>query len=319
VNLISKETFSQIRKICPFRLTGNKKDYIIVGSDSGRITILEANLEKREFIKIHQETFGKTGVRRIVPGEYIASDPKGRAIIIAAVEKQKFVYITGRDSENKMTISSPLEAHKSHSICFDLVGLDVGYENPLFACLEVDYGDMEDENAPVNTEEYQKLLVFYEMDLGLNHVVRKNYEKVHNSASLLVPIPGGNEGPGGVLVFCEDFLVYKKSTAGHEERLTPYPRRKDYYHQTGFKLDNNDQNYSKRGVMMVSYSIFKKKDLFFILVQSELGDVFKITLEYTGENVHGVVMQYFETIPVTVSLCIFPNGYLFAASEVSNQ
>ena len=52
--------FGQIRKIAPFRLTGNKKDYIIVGSDSGRIVILEANLEKREFVKIHQETFGKT-------------------------------------------------------------------------------------------------------------------------------------------------------------------------------------------------------------------------------------------------------------------
>ena len=38
---------------------------------------------------------------------------------------------------NKLTISSPLEAHKSHTIVFDTCSVDVGYENPLFAVLEV--------------------------------------------------------------------------------------------------------------------------------------------------------------------------------------
>ena len=38
-----------------------------------------------------------------------------------------------------MTISSPLEAHKSHTIVYDTVSVDVGYENPLFAVLEVLY------------------------------------------------------------------------------------------------------------------------------------------------------------------------------------
>jgi len=64
-----------------------KKDFLVVGSDSGRIVILEYDLEKKCFIKIHQETFGKTGARRIVPGEFLASDPKGRAIMIGAAEK----------------------------------------------------------------------------------------------------------------------------------------------------------------------------------------------------------------------------------------
>ena len=60
---------------------------MVVGSDSGRIVILEFDLEKKAFVKIHQETFGKTGSRRIVPGEYLATDPKGRAIMIGAAEK----------------------------------------------------------------------------------------------------------------------------------------------------------------------------------------------------------------------------------------
>lgn len=38
-----------------------------------------------------------------------------------------------------MTISSPLEAHKSNTLVYHMVGVDVGFENPMFACLEIDY------------------------------------------------------------------------------------------------------------------------------------------------------------------------------------
>ena len=57
-------------------------DYLAIGSDSGRIVVLEYNPEKNVFEKVHQETFGKSGCRRIVAGQYIAADPKGRAIMI---------------------------------------------------------------------------------------------------------------------------------------------------------------------------------------------------------------------------------------------
>ena len=58
------------------------RDYILVGSDSGRIVILEYIKDGNYFKKIHQETFGKSGCRRIVPGQYMAADPKGRACMI---------------------------------------------------------------------------------------------------------------------------------------------------------------------------------------------------------------------------------------------
>lgn len=79
------------------------------------------------------------GCRRIVPGQYLACDPRGRAVMVGAVEKQKLVYILNRDSAARLTISSPLEAHKTHTIMFHMCGVDVGFENPIFACLEVDY------------------------------------------------------------------------------------------------------------------------------------------------------------------------------------
>lgn len=162
-------------------------DYVVVASDSGRIVILEYNPQKNTFDKVHQETYGKTGCRRIVPGQYLAADPKGRAIMIGAVEKQKLVYILNRDSAANLTISSPLEAHKSHTVHHAMVAVDVGFENPMFAALEVDYADADTDPTGEAAQEAEKTLTYYELDLGLNHVVRKWSDVVDPKANLLVP------------------------------------------------------------------------------------------------------------------------------------
>ena len=47
----------------------------------------------------------------------------------------------------------------------------------------------------------------YELDLGLNHVARKWSEPVDNGANLLIPVLGGGDGPGGVLICAENFIV----------------------------------------------------------------------------------------------------------------
>ena len=49
------------------------------------------------------------------------------------------MYILNRDAQARLTISSPLEAHKSNTLVYHMVGVDVGFENPTFACLEIDY------------------------------------------------------------------------------------------------------------------------------------------------------------------------------------
>jgi hypothetical protein len=169
--------------------------------------------------QVHQETFGRSGCRRIVPGQYLACDPKGRAVMIAAVEKQKFVYVLNRDAAANLTISSPLEAHKSHNVVFSVAALDCGFDNPVFATIELDYSEADQVGrggrgwgegwawgwvgstaggagsaagphrshcvacpppAPLPPRQdpsgeaaasAQKQLVYYELDLGLNHVV----------------------------------------------------------------------------------------------------------------------------------------------------
>lgn len=43
------------------------------------------------------------------------------------------VYVLNRDTASRLAISSPLEAHKSHAIIFHTCGVDVGFDNPIFA------------------------------------------------------------------------------------------------------------------------------------------------------------------------------------------
>ncbi|CAG8434541.1 5348_t:CDS:10 [Diversispora eburnea] len=303
--LLTHDVFGIIRSLTPFRLTGGSKgvrffnkldellrklflkikNYIIVGSDSGRVVILEYNPIKNKFDKIHQETFGKSGCRRIVPGQYLAVDPKGRSVMIGAIEKQKLVYILNRDSAANLTISSPLEAHKSHTLVHHCIGLDVGYENPVFACLE--------------------MLTYYELDLGLNHVVRKWSDPVDARANMLFAVPGGNDGPSGVLVCSENFITYKHQRV--PELRVPIPRRR------------NPLEDPSRGLIIVAGVMHKMKGVFFFLLQSEEGDIYKITLDYEDDKVNAIKIKYFDTVPIAASLCILRAGFLFVASEFGNH
>ncbi|KAL2937533.1 hypothetical protein RDABS01_020982 [Bienertia sinuspersici] len=299
--VVSVEMFGAIRSLAQFRLTGSKKDYIVVGSDSGRIVILEYNKLTNSFDKIHQETFGKSGCRRIVPGQYLAVDPKGRAVMVGACEKQKLVYVMNRDTAARLTISSPLEAHKSHTITYSICGVDCGFDNPIFAAIEMDYSDSDQDSTGLSAAEAQKHLTFYELDLGLNHVTRKWSEPIDNGANMLITVPGGGDGPGGVLVCAENFVIYKNQ--GHPDVRALIPRREDLP--------------AERGVIMVS--VARHKSLSFILVQSEYGDIFKVTLEHGNEGVTELKIKYFDTIPVTCSMCVLKPGYLFAASEFGDH
>lgn len=223
--LLTEEVFAIVRCLQSVRLTGSSKDYIVVGSDSGRIAILEYNVQKNQLEKVHQETMGKTGCRRIVPGQYLATDPKGRAFMVGAVEKQKLVYILNRDSQARLTISSPLEAHKSNTICFGLTGIDVGFENPLFASLEVDYEEVDQDHTGQVAKETKQSITFYELDLGLNHVVRKYSDQLDHYANMMIAVPGGSEGPSGVLICCENYLIYK-NFGDQVDIKCPIPRRR---------------------------------------------------------------------------------------------
>ncbi|KDQ21634.1 hypothetical protein BOTBODRAFT_26066 [Botryobasidium botryosum FD-172 SS1] len=310
--VLAQDVFATIRSLAAFRLTGGTKDYVIVGSDSGKIVILEYDSKTNAFNSLHQETFGKSGSRRIVPGQYLATDPKGRSVMISAVEKAKLVYILNRDAAANLTISSPLEAHKNHAIIHHIIGVDVGFENPLYAALEVDYSESDQDPTGEAFNNAEKMLTFYELDLGLNHVVRKWSEPTDPRANMLVQVPGGQsatsdrfDGPSGVLVCCEDHIIYRHMDV--PQHRVPIPRRKQ---QVGD---------SSRGLIIVASVMHKMKGAFFFLLQSEEGDLYKVTIEHEEEEVRALKIKYFDTVPVASSLCILKSGFLFVASEFGNH
>ena len=49
--------------------------------------ILDYDPKTTSFIKLHQSTFGKSEAQRIVPGQYLAIDPKGRSVMISAMDR----------------------------------------------------------------------------------------------------------------------------------------------------------------------------------------------------------------------------------------
>ncbi len=103
--------------------------------------------------------------------------------------------------------------------------------------------------------EAQKQLVLYELDLGLNHVIRKSSEPVDNGANLLIPVPGGEDGPGGVLFCAENYLIYMKD--GMPETIQAViPRRNTLR--------------GDRGVLIVAWAKHQVKTMFFFLLQVRL-------------------------------------------------
>lgn len=289
-------------------------DYLIVTSDSGRITILQYLAEKNAWDRMQLETFGKSGARRVVPGQYLAIDPEGRACMIASLEKNKLVYNMNRsqEKENAVLISSPLEAHKSQTLVFSLVALSVGWENPTFATLEVDYTDCDHDPSGAAYENVQKKLVYYQVDLGTNHVVRSWTDTVDRTASKLIQVPGGKKGPGGVLVCGEENVTYRHSNTYTSDPqpafFVPIPRRR------GGVQDPN----RKRSIVAAAQANVKEGPIF--LLQTEDGDIFTVRIKTEKApggffDVRGITIKYFGTAPVASRLCIFHPGYLFVASE----
>ena len=319
------ETRSVLRNMTAVRLDGSKRDIVAIGSDSGCLSVLD--FENGHGKTLHCPAYGKTQCRRGTPGQYVASDPKGRAVLVAALEKRKLVYVLNSDSKGKPTIASPLEAHRSRTVTLDVVGVDNGYDNPIFAALELQYPEYDPNESSQNmfskssteptksrhqleVDQVEKQLAYYELNLGLNHVSRIWATRVHRSACCLAAVPGGVDNPGGVLVGGEDWIHYHHDSLDDSTVIAaPVPRR---------ALHPPD-----KGILVQSITLFRqKKRSFFALAQTELGDVFKVTLQLDKkdkEKVIGMTVALLDTLPVGNSLNITKLGMLFIASEYGDH
>ncbi|KAG0137750.1 CPSF A subunit region-domain-containing protein [Tuber indicum] len=264
--VLTIDVFGIIRCLAAFRLAGSSTDYVIVGSDSGLNT----------FHQQHLAAFRKSRVRRVIPEQFPLNN--------------KLVNGLNRNAQVEPTISSPLEAHKPHIPVFALVSLDVGYDNPVFAAREVDYGESDQDATGVAYVNVEKMLVNYELDIRLNHVVRKWPDTVDRSANILFQVPGGADGPWDFLVSGEDSIYYR-----HNGRST-------------------------HRVPILRHVMHGMRGAFIFLLQTEDADLLKLTLDYDDESgVSRIKVEYFDTVPIASSLFILKSGFLFVVSEGGNQ
>ncbi|KAJ2719436.1 pre-mRNA-splicing factor rse1 [Coemansia sp. Benny D115] len=286
----SMPAFARIRSLATLRLPGSSRDVVLVSSDSSAALIMECT-DQGHFRILQMHEFARTGLRRSVPGQYIAADPQGRAFMVAAIEKSKLVYVVTRDAEAGVLLRSPLEANRSQAICVDITGVDVGYENPVFAALEIEEGGA--------------AVAHYELDLGLNHVVRRWSRAVADTANRLIPLPGGDSGPGGVLVCSEGVIQYCSPAIAASQ---PLPR---------VEIPRRTDQETKRAQLIVASAVHRMRAAFFILAQTEAGDLFKVTVVQDGESgqVNALGISYFDTIAPASCLCILRAGFLFAGSS----
>ncbi|WPH03421.1 Hypothetical protein R9X50_00630100 [Acrodontium crateriforme] len=305
--IAEQDVFGIVRGVAAFRIPGTTMDQLVVSSDSGRVVLLNYDPERNSFKKVHQETFGKSGIRRTVPGQYLASDPRGRCFMLASTEKNKVVYIVNRNSEGGILISSPHEANQWASLTFATCAVDTGWEHPIFAALEVDYTDSDSDPSGDAYAAREKQLVYYTVDLGLNHVVKSWSDTVDYTANMIFGVPGGSDGPSGVLVCCEDRIYYRHDK--NNPLCIAIPRR------TGPTEDK------ERKRQIVAGCLHKARGTFFFLLQTEDGDVFKLTMEIqegTSQPLE-MTLKYYETYPVARQIVLSKKGYLYVSAENGNN
>jgi hypothetical protein len=140
------------------------------------------------------------------------------------------------------------------------------------------------------------------MDFGMNTVIRKKETTVDPTAHMLIPVPAAPEGPGGLLIVLEDYLLYKSNT---EDHMVRFPLRKD--------------RPLSRKTQFTCHCQYKFKGFFF-LISSELGDIFKIEfllrdIKEDKKEFVSLKIEYFDTAPILTSMSLTKNGFLFCAAE----
>jgi len=338
--LISLETFSHIRKIAPMKDTYTKKDNLVVLSDSGKLVIFEIDIDKKKFIRINQEIYGKSGCRRLTPGEYLAIDNKSRAIMIGGIEKEKFVYIfkeinnnlilnanleenkniniNNNDNDyNRKIISSPLEVFTPQHICYDIISLEVGYANPIFVSLEVKYNSTQDwvnSNYEFNKDnQYQKKILLYQVEIKNNYVVKMLEHYIDNSAYSLFSINYEKKNEisqnkyliNNFLIFCKGFFYLCNIK---ENKINKFEK---------YFFDKNKE------IIIINKSEYKnieKEDEFNLLCQSQIGNIYLINFKISNhprEIFNISINSIFNCLPGSTMAII--NNILFLGKETSNS
>ena len=258
---------------------GSNHDFVALTADSGNITVVD--LFENRVSRVFSFPFAKVGMRRHEPGFYLCVSPCGRSIFAAAIERHKVAWSVSQSETGRPVISAPIEPSRSKAFVFGGCAMDVGYECPRFAFIE--------KVAKTGA----KRLVMYEIDTGINCVLKKAEIDILGSAFHLVQVPGKLfDCPGGVFVCGYGSVQYV--TSDGDVSLIPLPVRR------GHEL-----------AKIVASATFRKEKQWFVLLQNQFGDLLIAQANPTGE----IEIAYFDTVPVATSLSILRQGVLAVFAE----
>eukprot|EP00835_Amoeboradix_gromovi_P001429 NODE_65_length_23997_cov_0.327601.p1 type:complete len:1020 gc:universal NODE_65_length_23997_cov_0.327601:13028-16087(+) len=264
------------------KLPGTTTDLIALTTDSGYFHVFQ--LINLVLTKVHSEPFGRSGIRKSVPNIYAAVDPKGRAVMTSAIDSVHTTFILNF-MDNKHVISSPLLCKSNKSIIFNMCGVDVGFNNPVFCVLACHY-----EDALQNPDWYNYLpkhCHFYELDLGLNTMLLQHSQLVDSQSNLVVQVP---MPASGVIVASRNRLTYIHPSSESIESDLPI----------------DDSLTGIVDVVVNCISLFKSKKQFFYILQLSNGHVFK--LEFVENEFK---WYYLIKIPNCNNIVIFKSGYIY--------
>eukprot|EP00960_Hanusia_phi_P004012 117927-Hanusia_phi.AAC.2 len=304
LSLCNMDCFAIIRALAASKLPGYDKDCIFLTSDSGKLAMVEYNYNMNQFERIYLETYGRSGCRRMVPGQHLAIDSYGRALVIGSLEKNVVGFQLQLDDANQIVLLPPIRSSSPQRVFVCFTSLDRREDlPPMFASIEVDYVD----NSADELQEAvvtSKRVCFYEIDAGSNTMEVRYNDFIDNSSNLLIPVFNQLSGLFGVLICAENKIALKSPVT--DEVVLLIPRR--------------NMLALEQSLMITSYVLMGiQDDMSIFFAQNDIGDLYKITvsLRESVESVLGI--EYLDTLPVAQSMIIVRDQYLMLCSEFGNH
>lgn len=266
-----------------------------------------------------------------------------------------------RHANGAISLGNPIEVLRQ-TVLYSVCALDGFIDNVVFLVLEeevVEAGsdvdvvspDHNNNNSAVasgrtflkKVAQRHKHFVRYDYVPSLQQVQRTQLVHVPATAHRLIPVPAAPYGPGGVLVCTDTELIWYDispvqhaaaspsapggSRAGIFKCSCALPRRLDY----------TDLGYDPS---IIHYAITCFGTRFFLVIQDEQGDVFRVFLNtsdvqsayealQTQQQLmaqggggakpptvpNPLAVHYFDTLPPASAIALFRRGYLFLGSE----
>lgn len=321
-------------------------DSLALTSDSGTLTLMRYELPNAaaaagkdslgEWVVLDTADLGRSGTRVTGPGHYLRIDCRSQALLVAAPLKDMRIFplLAGEgDERGTLKFKSPLSC-PNHAVIFDCCGVEVPPEqNSLFAVLESENllmqstsrAEFQEDQGP-STSSVEKFVSFYEYSPSLNVVNRMANFRVSHRSHAIIPVPC-DSGPGGILICSDQDVLWESlSTRTLAAAHSMPPVKVDFPRRSDLPLSQEEP-------MIIAHAITKLQKRFFLLLQNELGDLFRVEVSQAGVQHHfrlgrsrgetgapveaPLTVRYFDTIPPCTQMALFKKGYLLSMSEAA--